>query len=361
MLNILSVLSCLPRFVREFIIPDMSIPDVKNDPSKVQLIRLSHVYFSHPNLKEFTKFALDFGFVEAHRDNDTIYFRGYGKDPYCYVAMESKDGKPHFGGGAFVAASREEFEKAKNIEGALVKSLNAPGGGEMVTFARPGDTFMHVVFGQEERAVETEHVPTATHENLGAFNTPFEKPRQGQFQRFHEGPALVHKLGHFGYVCRDFDSELEFYTSNFNFVHSDILFHPKFSNIDVLTFMHLDLGKEYSDHHTLFLQRAPPEVKKTYVHHSSFEVADFDTQLIGHEWLGKKGWKSVWGVGRHILGSQIFDYWMDPSGFKIEHYADGDIVNDEKEARKEVAGAISIWGPELPKDFGEDSTLVAFS
>jgi len=104
------------------------------------------------------------------------------------------------------------------------------------------------------------------------------------------------------------------------------------------------------------MQRAPPEVKKTYIHHSSYEVADFDTQLIGHQWLAGKGWKSVWGVGRHILGSQIFDYWQDPSGFKIEHYADGDVVNADTPSRREVAGAISVWGPELPKDFGGDGT-----
>lgn len=181
----------------------------------------------------------------------------------------------------------------------------------------------------------------------------------GQFQRYHDGPALVHKLGHFGYVCKEFDTELEFYTSNFNFVPTDILFHPKLDNVDVLTFMHLDLGREWSDHHIFFLQRAPPEVKKTYLHHSSYEVADFDTQLIGHEWLAKKGWTSVWGVGRHILGSQIFDYWKDPSGFKIEHYADGDLVNTDTPTRREVVGPISVWGPELPKDFGEDGTKMS--
>ena len=181
----------------------------------------------------------------------------------------------------------------------------------------------------------------------------------GQFQRFHEGPALIHKVGHFGYVCKDFDSELNFYTSNFNLVPSDILYHPQLTNVDVLIFMHLDLGPNYSDHHVMFMQRAPPEVKKTYLHHSSYEVADFDTQLIGHEWLAKKGWTSVWGVGRHILGSQIFDYWKDSSGFKIEHYADGDVVNQDTPMRRDVAGAISVWGPELPKDFGDDGTAIA--
>jgi hypothetical protein len=85
-------------------------------------------------------------------------------------------------------------------------------------------------------------------------------------------------------------------------------------------------------------------------------VADFDTQLLGHQWLAKQGWKSVWGVGRHVLGSQIFDYWADPSGFKVEHYTDGDVVNGDTPVRRHPLGPLSVWGPELPKNFGADGT-----
>ncbi|OAP63470.1 hypothetical protein AYL99_02697 [Fonsecaea erecta] len=359
MVNALDVLSYLPRFLRERVTPNMPIVEVKNDPSKVQLVRLGHVYFEHPDLNKFAKFSKDFGFVEEKRDgNNTIYFRGYGRDPYVYVASKSNSGRAKFMGPAFVARDRKEFEKAAKLPGATVKTLDgAPGGGQQVTIARPNGTFMHVVYGQQEREVDANQgIPTATHDSHGPFNTPFEKKRLGQFQRYHEGPALVHKLGHFGYVCKEFDEELEFYTTNFNFVHSDILWHPQFSNIDVLTFMHLDLGPEWVDHHIMFMQRAAPEVAETYIHHSSYEVADFDTQLLGHQWLAKNKWKNVWGVGRHILGSQIFDYWQDPSGFKIEHYADGDVVNGDSPTRREVAGPVSVWGPEFPKDFGQDGT-----
>lgn len=155
-------------------------------------------------------------------------------------------------------------------------------------------------------------------------------------------------------MCKEFETELEFYTSNFNFVHSDILNLPQFPQMDVMTFMHLDLGEEYTDHHTFFLQRASPIVRETYVHHTSFEVADVDTQFMGHHFLAKKGWKSVWGVGRHILGSQIFDYWYDSSRFKIEHYADGDVVNQKNPTRREPVGPLSVWGPDLPKGFGDN-------
>ena len=341
----------------------MQVPKIVNDPSKVQLSRFSHVYFQHPNLERFREFAKDFGFVEVenHGSHGTIYFRGYGVDQYLYVVQPMAGGTtPTFKGPAFVAASRAEFDKATALPGAQHAKLdNAPGGGEQVTFARDDDTYFHVVYGMKPRTSATDDssaVPSATHEKYGPFNLPLVKPRKGSFQRFHAGPALVHKIGHLGYVHRNFDSELAWYTDNFNFVPSDILYAKEAPEIDVLTFFHLDLGKEYSDHHCLFLSRAPHEVTKSYLHHTSYEVADFDTQLLGHEWLAARGWRNVWGVGRHVLGSQIFDYWQDPSGFKIEHYADGDVVNEGTEPRRDTLGPLSVWGPELPKDFGDDAT-----
>ncbi|SMQ52577.1 unnamed protein product [Zymoseptoria tritici ST99CH_1A5] len=354
---VLNVVSKLPLKIREGVA--MRIPPIANNPDKVQLASLGHAYFEHPDLDQFEAFAEDFGFVVERKEKGKIYFRGYGKDPYIYVASQSADGKPHFRGPAFVAQSQEDFDKAKALPGAQLGSLaDAPGGGEIVTFDRADDTFFHVIFGQKMRDIDGTHAPSATHEEVGPTNTAFQKPRKGNFLRFHEGAALIHKLGHFGYVHRKFDEELKWYTDNFNFVPSDILHHWDFPNIDVMTFMHLDLGKEYSDHHIFFMQRSPPEVTKTYLHHSSYEVEDLDTQLIGHHWLAKKGWKSVWGVGRHVLGSQIFDYWQDPSGFKIEHYADGDLVNQNTVTKRDVVGPLSVWGPELPKDFGDDGTLL---
>ncbi|KAM0326746.1 hypothetical protein ACHAQA_006619 [Verticillium albo-atrum] len=221
----LSVVSKLPEPIRDAITPSMRIPQITNNTSKVQLSRASHVYVEHPDLDEFAKFAADFGFIEEARTEGTIYFRGYGKDPYAYVARKSKDGKPRFGGGAFVAASQEDFDKAAKMEGAQIGSIeHTPGGGQIITFNRPDETYFHVVFGQKERMPDSEE-PTATHEEQGPFNKLFEKPRQGTFQRYHHGPALIHKLGHFGYVFPDFDNELAWYTGHFNFVPSNILHH----------------------------------------------------------------------------------------------------------------------------------------
>ena len=59
--------------------------------------------------------------------------------------------------------------------------------------------------------------------------------------------------------------------------------------------------------------------------HSAYEVVDADAVGMGQRVLRESGWTHAWGIGRHILGSQIFDYWQDPWGDKHEHYCDGDL------------------------------------
>ncbi|KFY71797.1 hypothetical protein V499_08033 [Pseudogymnoascus sp. VKM F-103] len=330
------------------------IPPVINSPDKIQLNRLSHVYLAHPDLEKFDQFAKDFGFEEAGRDKDIIYYRGWGKDSCAYVAIKSKDGQKRFEGAAFIAQTEEDFIKSSKLKGASeVRPNLGPGGGKIVTIESPSSSKIHVLWGNGERPAPTK-VATSTEIHKGAYNTTLQKSRKGEFQRFKLGPAMVHKLGHYGFITSMFDEDIAFYTLNFNFVPSDILYEEvNGEEIDTLTFMHLDHAKEYSDHHTLFLFRAPANFPdKHRLHHCSFEVEDFDTQLLGHDFLLSKGYTPVWGVGRHILGSQIFDYWRDPTGFTIEHYADGDVVNiDNVTGRTKSEGAASmyIWGPVRPE------------
>lgn len=84
-LFLLSVFSWLPRFIRDM--PNMRIPEISNNPSKVQLTRIAHVYFEHPDLEVFAEFAKDWGFIEAKRNAERIWFRGYGIDPYVVCPM----------------------------------------------------------------------------------------------------------------------------------------------------------------------------------------------------------------------------------------------------------------------------------
>ncbi|ORY16639.1 Glyoxalase/Bleomycin resistance protein/Dihydroxybiphenyl dioxygenase [Clohesyomyces aquaticus] len=314
--------------------------------AQINLTRVAHMRYQHPDLAEITTFLRDFGMSVAKKTETKRWYKGYGTDQYVYYAQQ---GEKKFLGGTFEVESYAELEKATKVEGAsqIEELTDAPGGGYMVAMVDPEGFPINLIYGQEP--AEGGPMP-----EILTTNYETQKPRVARFQRFKPGPAPVHKLGHYGLCVKSFPAQLEWYTRTFNLAPTDFLYvNPDASNpsyrIDVAVFCHIDIGQAFTDHHTFFMSQNPT----SHVHHSSFEVHDFDTQNLGHEWLVSKGYKSVWGVGRHILGSQLFDYWWDTTGNMVEHYADGDLVNEDTPVGWGAAGdeSLAVWGPEVPKWF----------
>lgn len=124
--------------------------DKSSDTRKVRLVRPAHVYYTHQNLDAAEKFLHDFGFQEARRVRDTVYYRGTGPD--AFVLCAKKGSVDEFGGAAFVVESMEDLELAsKTLHKAteIYHLDDAPGGGHCVTFKDPVDDFpFHLVYGQ---------------------------------------------------------------------------------------------------------------------------------------------------------------------------------------------------------------------
>ncbi|KAL2669791.1 hypothetical protein Neosp_015236 [[Neocosmospora] mangrovei] len=209
-------------------------------------------------------------------------------------------------------------------------------GGKVVTVTDPADGSIHLHWGHKGRKIEDGDEPKKL-----IFNTWDTKLRKGEFQRFEDEPSYIHKLGHYGYEVHHvkFEQVLRWYLDTFTLTTTDSIFNPK-TGMDIMTFIHLDKGEQYVDHHNFFL--ASGEGTRRDVHHASFEVDDVDSELKGHNYLKKKGWSLVLGVGRHLLGSQICDYWFDNDGFVLEHYADGDMVNNKNPPQRIAAGPESV-------------------
>ena len=103
-----------------------------------------------------------------------------------------------------------------------------------------------------------------------------------------------------------------------------------------MSFIRCDRGSIPADHHTLAMALGPAN---RYVH-SAYQVCDLDALAAGGEYLRERGYFRSWGIGRHIQGSQLFDYWRDPDGFLVEHFADGECST----TRSSRAGAIHRLG-----------------
>ena len=116
-----------------------------------------------------------------------------------------------------------------------------------------------------------------------------------------------------------------------------------------MSFIRCDRGGVPADHHTLALALGPAN---RYIH-SAYQVCDLDALAAGGEHLTDRGYFRSWGIGRHIQGSQIFDYWRDPDGFLVEHFADGDMFDNTLDPgwAPFTASGLAQWGPPATKDF----------
>ncbi len=293
---------------------------------------IAYVRFGAPDLDRMEKFLTDFGLVVAHRDEDRLFARGTDPSPYVHV---TERGEPGYRGAAFEAASAEDLEAASTMEGASdVEKLDAPGGGSRVRLHDPDGFVVDVVHGREE-------LPALPVTGAEPLNLGSERHRHGTLQRVAAGPSSVKRLGHMVLRVSNFKTSDAWYREHLGFLRSDEVYLGEQDNV-VTAFLRCDRGQEYTDHHTMLCVG----LGEPGFDHAAFEVEDFDSLMVGHDHLGKGEYDHHAGIGRHVLGSQVFDYWKDPWGHVVEHFTDGDLLNVDHETGKYDPGVAlgTQWG-----------------
>ncbi|MGJ3561588.1 VOC family protein [Streptomyces sp. INA 01156] len=184
------------------------------------------------------------------------------------------------------------------------------------------------------------------------MNNIRDKNRVNAAVRQSVAPCTIARLGHFVLHVKDHDASMAWLNERFNFLPSDYFVPPGEEGPIVGTFVRLDLGEQRVDHHFMLVLQSD----WAGIHHSAFEVTDMDAVMSSHDYLLQQGYTSDVGVGRHLLGSQIFDYWKDPFGFRIEHYTDGDVVDHHHRPTKfnGTASETTQWGTARPWSSSSD-------
>ena len=278
--------------------------------SVIKIEDIAHVKFQAPDLSRMRAFLTEFGLDAWHAEDGRLYARAGDGIPFNHVTEKGPAG---FQGLGFRAESLEDLEELAASERVELLDLPTPGGGKYVRLEDPDGILVEVVAGQEraERAMPPSEP---------ARNSATVRARRRQPVRLDAGPSHVLRLGHCVLNVSDFRVSERWYKDRFGFITSDEI--EVASGLAVGAFMRCDRGDQPTDHHTLFLAQLPQ--KPGYMH-AAFEVAGLDDLMLGHAHLKSKKRKAAWGVGRHILGSQIFDYWKDPWGHELEHWTDGDL------------------------------------
>lgn len=301
----------------------------------IKIEDIAYVRFRAPDLDLMETFLGEFGLVRAARSADTLYMRGAGTSPFVHVTHLGEAG---FVGLGFAAESLADLERLAGEEGIAPVVSDAPGGGRLLQLADPDSFRIDVVAGQTPVAPLPlpQRVPT---------NDASARPRTEAVKRVGSGPAHVLRIGHAVLNVTDFRRSEAWYKSRLGFLTSDEIVLDGMPD-SLGAFLRCDRGAAPTDHHTLFLVGAgAPKFN-----HAAFEVADFDDLMTGHDHLKAKGRTHAWGVGRHILGSQIFDYWRDPWGHAVEHWTDGDRISAAFGSHKASLEALvgTQWGPGAP-------------
>lgn len=274
----------------------------------IRIEDIAFVRFAAPDLKAMRAFLDDFGLV-CFEEGGRLYGRGSNGAPFAHV---TESGEPKFIGLGLRAANVDDLQTLADAEGVSVEAFDAPGGGSVVTLTDPDGNRVEVVAGQTWG--EAADLAPDTPVNTAAAFRRSRKP-----VRTVPGPSHVYRLGHCVLNVGDFRSSEAWYKARFGFITSDEIEAAK--GVSMGAFMRCDRGDVLSDHHTLFLAQLP---SGKGFNHAAFEVLGLDDLMLGHAHLRAKKRTAAWGVGRHILGSQIFDYWKDPWGFELEHWTDGD-------------------------------------
>jgi catechol 2,3-dioxygenase-like lactoylglutathione lyase family enzyme len=309
--------------------------------STIKVEDIAHVRFRAPDLAEMGAFLKEFGLSSELADDGTLYARGSGSAPFLHA---TSPGEPGFVAIGFRAASLDDLRRLAEAESKPLESHGAPGGGYVVRLNDPDGYLVEVVAAQEP--LQPLALPP-----LEKHNDARSKERKRAPLRLSQGPANVVRLGHAVLEVTDFRVSETWYKDRFGLITSDEI--EMAPGAPIGAFLRCDLGETLTDHHTLFLLQAPSAPR---FNHAAFEVADVDDLMCGHTHLKRAGRVPAWGVGRHVLGSQVFDYWKDPWGHELEHWTDGDLLTAEDGSNiATFQDLLDVqWGPMHPMMAGED-------
>ena len=307
--------------------------------SVIRIEDIAHVRYAAPDLAAMRGFLEDFG-LTCFKADGKLYGKARDGRPFVHV---TEPGEARFLALGLRAESVEDLEKLAAHDGAVVEELGEPGGGRIVRLTDPDSYSVEVVAGQTADAAAL--LPADPDRNTAAA-----QPRLRSTVRLDAAPSHVRQIGHAVLKARDFRKSEAWYKQRFGFLTSDEVEAAR--GVPLGAFMRCDRGDQPADHHTLFLAQLPGELG---ILHAAFEVANLDDLMLGHDYLKAKGRKPAWGVGRHIMGSQVFDYWKDPFGNELEHWTDGDLFTAADPPQKMPMSALLAvqWGSPHPMFAGK--------
>ncbi|HTT12190.1 MAG TPA: VOC family protein [Burkholderiaceae bacterium] len=307
-------------------------------PALGRAVELAFLRWEKRHLEPTERFWRDFGLQIVHGSTERLVARGTGTVP-CIAIVDRATGN-RFVGPAFRMSDDTDLRRyVRELDGKWLPAERIPGGGRGVEVPDPAGRSVWLLQGQTR--VDPMPLRASTAE---AMNTARQTPRVNRTVRTPIEPARIVRLGHVVMQTVDFARLSHWYLRVLGLIPTDVQYLADGS--PNLAFCRLDLGAQPADHHTVVFVGG---IEEKY-EHSAYEVLDLDALGQGQQVLRARGHTHLWGIGRHVLGSQLFDYWRDPDGFEYEHYTDGDVFTADFETAYSPLefGGLWAWGDDAP-------------
>lgn len=291
---------------------------------------LLHVGLFVPELEPGKAFYELFG-LEVRMDGDDLYFRCPGRDLDQVRLMKGPRKKFAYVALGTNAEGLGTLMQRLQAEGVAVSTTQF-GLGKGIWFQDPHGDWVNVQICEP---------PESTLPAAAAINAP------GRYQRVglracepssRAKKARPRRLGHLIRFSPDVAVSTDFYTRVCGMKISD-------QAGNILSFLR---GSAGGDHHLMAFAKS----SHSGLHHLSFEVSDFDEIEIGAQTMIKAGYKSAFGPGRHIGGSNYFHYIRDPWNSLAEYFWDIDIIPEDDSGwvplNEPPENLIAVWAAAPP-------------
>lgn len=295
---------------------------------------MQHLGLTIPDVEVGKKFYADLGLELVERQN-TMVARCFGRDQDQVVMVEGAGKSIHH---ICFGARRDELSSIRTkLEAHGTRLLDPPSqaAGDGIWFQDPDGLLVNIRIA--------EPAPARTDPEW-VVNTPGHYRRVNQ-RGYPDTNIKIQprRMSHFILFSPDVARKRQFYVDVLGLVLSDYIGN-------FIAFLRTVAP---SDHHVIGFMQSD----RTGLHHCAFEVGNVDEIEIGAQRMIEKGYTHVWGLNRHVQGSNFFHYLRDPWNSMAEYFCDVDFIGEDSQwEAKDWSGAkpIFAWGSPMPEDFGKN-------
>jgi catechol 2,3-dioxygenase-like lactoylglutathione lyase family enzyme len=253
----------------------------------IRVSKIAHAVYETPDLAQQTEYYTEIiGLTLAAQEKDAVYLAST-VDHHSIVLRKGAQAQcTRIGFQIPPAADLDAFEKQVKSHGLAAERRKDPEPSikDMLVFADPKGTVMEVF-------------------KRDAFS----------HQKFQAKGIVPYKLGHVAFHVTDVKHVTKFYCDVLGFRESDWM-------ADFFSFLRCG-----PDHHTINLM----ESGSNRHFHTAFELRDWAHLQQACDLLSLRGYKLLWGPGRHGIGHNLFAYHRAPNGLITETFAELDRMNEE--------------------------------